>query len=178
MWYEISQPIRTHGRRLPKWALRAYQHEGRLFVPAALGASEQEVMLCASYDGVRVCMDAWHVYVEAEWLARNYPKTASIIARCLTQIKNHASSPTRAEPDVENTDEKRQGPSKLPSTRQKRTCGTGVWRDTNRLFLGRFRGWPPGPHGPRLQVVWRLPSRAPSYDAAPMRNPQERSTHQ
>lgn len=101
MWYEVSQP--TQGRRLPKWALRAYQHEGRLFVPAALGASEQEVMLCASYDGTRVCMDAGHIYVEAEWLAQNYPKTAGIIEHCLTQIKDHASSLSKAEPGIENT---------------------------------------------------------------------------
>lgn len=40
--------------------------------------NESEVFLCAGYDGTPVVQYLNHVYVPADWLAIEFPKTAEI----------------------------------------------------------------------------------------------------
>lgn len=72
----------THKKaaRLPKWARSlALSPEGKLYVPAALAASEIVVLIAAGYDGTPVMQTDGHLFVEADWMAREFPKTAAAI---------------------------------------------------------------------------------------------------
>lgn len=77
-WIEVANP---DGKKIPKWKRSAgLSSEGVVFVPAAMTGNESEVLLCAGYDGTPVVHYLNHIYVPAEWLAAEFPKTAEICA--------------------------------------------------------------------------------------------------
>lgn len=75
-WIEYQQP---DGKRIPAWkrTLGISEETGEVFVPAAM-AGEQNVLLCASYDGTAVATNHSHLYVPASWLSREFPDTKEL----------------------------------------------------------------------------------------------------
>lgn len=77
-WIEVASP---EGKKIPRWKRSAgLSSEGVVFVPAAMTGNESEVFLCAGYDGTPVVRYLNRVYVPADWLAVEFPKTAQICA--------------------------------------------------------------------------------------------------
>lgn len=75
-WIEVENPA---GKKIPKWKRSAgLSSDGVVFVPAAMTGNESEVFLCAGYDGTPVVQYLNHVYVPADWLAVEFPKTAEV----------------------------------------------------------------------------------------------------
>ncbi|MNV27958.1 hypothetical protein D3C71_1191280 [compost metagenome] len=75
-WIEFQQ---LDGKRHPAWkrTLGVSEETGEVFVPAAM-AGEQNVLLCAAYDGTTVASNHGHVYVPASWLSREFPATKDL----------------------------------------------------------------------------------------------------
>lgn len=79
--YLLRLPSRK--RQPPKW-LRTIgvDDKGALYVPAVVsGRSEQEVMLCANYDGIPIAVLEKHLFVPADWLKREFPLCAPGVAK-------------------------------------------------------------------------------------------------
>jgi hypothetical protein len=57
--------------------------DGRVFVLAALGGSEQEVFLCLAYDGTE-CEYLKHYYVPVDWMAAKFPKIKDLCQQMLS----------------------------------------------------------------------------------------------
>ncbi len=80
-WYEFEWPEDKRAKRVPAWARRvAVADDGRVFVPSALAGSPMTVFLCAGWDGTPAMLKGKHAYYPAEWMAREFPKTAAAIA--------------------------------------------------------------------------------------------------
>jgi hypothetical protein len=78
-WCEISVDHLTPAqrRKMPRWARRAaLSHEGVVYLPGLLAASEMEVFLCAGFDRTSVLFDGTHGYYPADWIAREFPRAA------------------------------------------------------------------------------------------------------
>lgn len=74
-------------KRLPKWARSvAISPEGKLYVPAALAASEMVVMVTAGYDGTPVMISDDHLFVEADWMEREFPVTGKALAHIRASV--------------------------------------------------------------------------------------------
>ena len=77
-WYQIDNP---KGQTVPRWQCQAAcAADGTIFAPAAIAGNETAVFLCAGYDGVPCVVDAKHVYLPTDWLAREYPAVRDICA--------------------------------------------------------------------------------------------------
>lgn len=75
-WIEAENPA---GKKMPKWKrLAALSPEGVVFVPAGMTGNEEEVFMCAGYDGTPVIQYLNHIYVPADWLSAEFPKTAEV----------------------------------------------------------------------------------------------------
>ena len=76
-WIEFEQPS---GKKIPRWkrTLGFDKSTGEVFVPAAIAGNEQNVLLCALYDGTRAAEFHKHMYFPANWVAKEFPKTAEI----------------------------------------------------------------------------------------------------
>ena len=82
-WVEMENP---EGKKIPKWKRSAgFSNESTVFVPAAIAGSENEVYLCAAYDGTQTVTYLNHIYVPAEWLGSEFSDTAAI---CEIMSKN------------------------------------------------------------------------------------------
>lgn len=78
--------------KLPEWARSVLRHDdGTLFLPAVLGASEMEVLLCAGYDGTPVAQHKDHLFVPMDWLAREFPSDVldSVCQKVKRSIENY-----------------------------------------------------------------------------------------
>ena len=75
-WIEFESPA---GKKIPKWERSAgLSSDGVVFVPAAMTGNESDVFLCTCYDSTPVVQYLNHIYVPADWLAVEFPKTAEI----------------------------------------------------------------------------------------------------
>lgn len=75
-WIEVEN---SEGKKISKWKRSVgLSNEGVVFVPAAMTGNESDVFLCAGYDGTSVVQYLNHIYVPADWLAAEFPKTAEI----------------------------------------------------------------------------------------------------
>lgn len=84
-WIEVEN---LEGKKIPRWKRSAGQSkEGVVFVPAAMTGNENEVFLCACYDGTPVAHYLNHLYVPADWLAVEFPKTAEICATISKKVR-------------------------------------------------------------------------------------------
>ena len=80
-WISIEQP---EGKKILEWARSiGVTDDGRVFVPAALGGSEQEVFLCLAYDGTECFEYLKHYYVPVDWMAAEFPKTKELCQQML-----------------------------------------------------------------------------------------------
>jgi hypothetical protein len=69
-------------RKVPVWLRSAaLAPDGTVFVPAAIAGSEMDTLLSAAYDGTTMVKSDGHIYVPADWLKREYPKTAELVAK-------------------------------------------------------------------------------------------------
>jgi hypothetical protein len=92
-WYVVSVdhlPPSQH-RKFPEWARSAALINDVVFVPAIIAAGEQEILLCASYDGAEVVVDQGHVYVPAPWVAREFPHAKETAAKIERQVRANES---------------------------------------------------------------------------------------
>lgn len=89
-WIEMEQP---EGKRIQKWQRSAaITDEGVVFVPGAIAGSEHEVMLCAAYDGTSVINHLKHLYVPANWLAKEFPETKEVCELISSRVKEISDS--------------------------------------------------------------------------------------
>lgn len=69
-WLECE----NNGKKVPKWMMTVgVSDTGLVFVPAAITGREQEVFLCAAYDGTPYASYRNHVFVPSTWLAAEFP---------------------------------------------------------------------------------------------------------
>lgn len=73
----------------PEWGRTSYidPGSGQVYVPAVLGGNEEAVFLCASFDGVSVVAVDDHVYVPAEWMAKEHPDAAPACRRIVGYVR-------------------------------------------------------------------------------------------
>lgn len=84
-WIELENPV---GKKIPKWQRSsAISDDGTVFVPGGMLGNEQEVFLCANYDGVTMVSYLNHVFVPARWLAAEFPKSADVCELIERKIK-------------------------------------------------------------------------------------------
>lgn len=88
-WIEMENPI---GKRVPRWQRSAgISDDGIVFVPGAMTGNEQEILLCAAYDGTSVVSYLNHLYVPSHWLAKEFPKTKEVCELIERKIKEIVS---------------------------------------------------------------------------------------
>jgi hypothetical protein len=84
-WISVEQP---EGKRIPEWARSiGVTEDGRVFVPAAMGGSEQEVFLCLAYDGTECVEYLKHYYVPIDWMASEFPNTKETCQKMLFAVQ-------------------------------------------------------------------------------------------
>lgn len=84
-WIEMEKP---EGTRMPKWQRSAaISDEGIVFVPAAIAGNEQEVFLCANFDATSIVNYLNHLFVPADWLAKEFPETKEICDVVSSKVK-------------------------------------------------------------------------------------------
>lgn len=77
IFYENAMEHLTSQQRkkIPVWAKTvAVSADGVIYMPAAMAGSENEVMLCAGYDGTEGLIYMEHVYYPTNWMAKEFPK--------------------------------------------------------------------------------------------------------
>ncbi|MFI4912362.1 MAG: hypothetical protein ACIAQZ_11910 [Sedimentisphaeraceae bacterium JB056] len=55
------------------WELAVYSDGEKIFIYGGMHASEQEILLMASFDAVGIVMQNGHVYVPTDWLMEAFP---------------------------------------------------------------------------------------------------------
>lgn len=63
--------------------------DGKCFIPAAVAGSEMDAVLCAGYDGVTIVKDGAHAYLPADWLRREYPRSASLALKIEVAVRDY-----------------------------------------------------------------------------------------
>ncbi|AZZ76948.1 MULTISPECIES: hypothetical protein [unclassified Pseudomonas] len=80
-WISIEQAER---KKIPEWARSiGITDDGRVFVPAAIGGTEQEVYLCLAYDGTECVQYLKHYFVPVDWMASEFPHTKELCHQML-----------------------------------------------------------------------------------------------
>ncbi|MGE9760933.1 hypothetical protein [Pseudomonas sp. PDM20] len=75
-WLVVDKP---EGKRMPEWSRTiGVTDKGQVYVPAAMGGNEQQVVLCLAWDGTDCIEHLNHVFVPADWMAKEFPQTAEI----------------------------------------------------------------------------------------------------
>lgn len=75
-------------KRIPKWKrLVAYTPDNRVFVPAIIAGNEQEVFMCACFDGISCLADKGHIYAPTDWMSREFPATKETCAFIESKVK-------------------------------------------------------------------------------------------
>lgn len=69
--------------------------DGTMYLPAAIGGSEQKAMLCASYDHEPLAVFRGHIYLRANWLAQEYRSMADVVEVIVRRLREHIA---RGEP--------------------------------------------------------------------------------
>lgn len=70
----------SSGKRHPKWmrTLVISDDGDEVFVPAAIAGNEDNVYLCTLFDGTATVSAHNHLYVPADWLAKEFPKAKEL----------------------------------------------------------------------------------------------------
>jgi len=88
-WIETEN---NTGKRWPKWQrTAAISDDGVVFVPGGMLGNESEVLLCAGYDGVPMAIHLKHLYVPAQWMAKEFPKSAEVCELIERKVKEHVN---------------------------------------------------------------------------------------
>ena len=75
-WLETEAPA---GKKIPRWIRSiGIASNGDVYVPAAAGGNEQEVVLCTAYDGTTYVNYLNHAFVLSTWLSREFPASAEV----------------------------------------------------------------------------------------------------
>ena len=92
-WVADPQP----GLNLPEWVRTSLlDRHGTVFVPAAIGGSEAEVVLCAIHDGEPVMRHMGHAFVRTDWLRRERPSEAALLDLIESRVVEAAAEATAA----------------------------------------------------------------------------------
>jgi hypothetical protein len=68
-WYEV-----VGTKKVPKWARSLFVSDGgEIFIPAVLVGSEQEMFLCAGFDGTPLIRESNHLYIPLGWAEKEFP---------------------------------------------------------------------------------------------------------
>jgi hypothetical protein len=81
---------------IPQWQRSAaVDSDGTVFVPAVIAGNEMAVLMAAGWDGnVPAVMDDGHVYLPAQWIAKEYPDTAEVCHLIESKCHAHLSKET------------------------------------------------------------------------------------
>ena len=78
-------------KKMPAWQRSVLVHDdGTIFVPACLGASETEVMLCAGYDGIGIAQHKGHLFVPIDWLEKEF--SCQVLSEVCDKIRRSMES--------------------------------------------------------------------------------------
>jgi hypothetical protein len=66
------------------------EDDGQVFIPAGVFMSERVAVLTLGYDGTPAYVEEDHVYVPADWLAREFPADAATIGEIVTNVRRSA----------------------------------------------------------------------------------------
>jgi hypothetical protein len=79
-WFEIRNDDAKWNALATWMRCAALAEDGTIYVPAFIGASETEVFLCASFDGVALIKNHKHIYAPLEWMAKEFPRCKDVCA--------------------------------------------------------------------------------------------------
>jgi hypothetical protein len=72
----------------PDWARSAViDADGVVYVPAAIGGNEDNVLICAVWENVTSIYSDGHLYLPSEWMAREYPDMADIVRLVESRVR-------------------------------------------------------------------------------------------
>lgn len=76
------------GVKMAKWQRSAgiNAKTGDVFVPAHIAGNEQELLLCASFDGEPCAILHKHLFVRSSWMKKEYPKTKEVCEKIESKI--------------------------------------------------------------------------------------------
>ncbi|MDT4861275.1 hypothetical protein FQZ97_958750 [compost metagenome] len=97
-WFEFpNQP----GKNVPQWhRTSGIAADGTVFVPsvvAGVPGGEAEVMLCIAYDSTPSARHLGHLYVPADWVAKEFPGQAHVCTHISEAVRKAQRT---AAPDV------------------------------------------------------------------------------
>lgn len=78
-WIEFVLP-QASDRTNWKRTIGICDETGRIMVPAAMAAREEEVLMCARFDATPTARYKDHLYVPSTWLANEFPDCAELCA--------------------------------------------------------------------------------------------------
>ena len=87
-WIYVPNPVGFKPK--PEWMRSAaLADDGTIYAPAVIAGSEQEVLLCASFDGVSVAMDSGHLFVPTKWMAQEFKHAAEVCQKIEASVLTH-----------------------------------------------------------------------------------------
>lgn len=78
-------------KRIPEWQRTAFINESddRVFLPSAIASmSDQTALLLCCIDGVSYVLDNNHVYVDSDWIKREYPNHLEALEALCAKFRN------------------------------------------------------------------------------------------
>ena len=70
-----------------KWKRTAFVVDGSVFFPGAIWfGSEKKALAYAGYDGSKVVQSAGHVYLDADFLAKEYPNECDLLRSAARRV--------------------------------------------------------------------------------------------
>jgi hypothetical protein len=84
----IATVQKSPRKRLAAWQTRAgLAEDGTVYLPAAICGNEQQVFMCATWDGVPLLSWGGHVYLPSDWLAEEYPLHADDVNHIAQRVR-------------------------------------------------------------------------------------------
>lgn len=89
LWLTVEQA--PTASKVPKWKRTFGSVDGKVaFVPAWVSGYEcSTVLVCASFDGARVTVCSGKMYFDADWMAREYPKSVGAIKNAQESLNEY-----------------------------------------------------------------------------------------
>lgn len=89
LWLTVDQDPAMS--KVPEWKRTFGSVEGKVaFVPAWItGYEGSTVLMCASFDGVRVVRHNGKMYFDADWMVQEYPKSIGAIKNAQASLNEY-----------------------------------------------------------------------------------------
>lgn len=89
MKWVICDHVTPPKRPIPKWARMASRDKDGVWIAAGLLGKEIAIYLLLGFDGSPACLYRKHLYVQASWAKREFPKLQAEIERIEKAVNDH-----------------------------------------------------------------------------------------